>query len=274
MSDQLFRNISDTAIWAAMYRAEESERRDAYFSDPFARKLAGTRGEQIQSALKTQQKNAWAWVTRTIMFDAIINEQIADGVDVVINLAAGLDARPYRMNVPRSLRWIEVDLPAIIEYKADVLRGDEPRCALERVPLDLRDVAARRAFFERVGGTKVLVISEGLIIYLDDAEVVTLANDLRRFQRWVTDVASPGLVAMLKKQVGTFLDEANAPLKFGPREGPEWFEQHGWKVLEVRPTIKHAPKKRIPWPIRLFAYLPQPKKHNPNMPWSAACLLG
>lgn len=273
MSEQVFRNISDTAIWAAMYRAEESERPDAYFRDSFARRLAGARGEEMQKRLAAQQKNAWAWITRTILFDRFVEEQVADGVDVVINLAAGLDSRPYRMNLPPSLRWIEVDLPPLLDYKANVLRDDKPRCALERVPLDLRDLAARRAFFASVEAKKALVISEGLIVYLEDDEVVALAEDLRRFQRWLLDLVSPGLVAMMNKEVGAHLSEANAPLKFGPAEGPPWFEKHGWKVADVRSTIKYAPKKRIPWPIRLVAYLPEPKKRNPNVPWSAACLL-
>ena len=50
-SDALIRNISDTAMWAAVYRARETERADHLFSDPFARRLAGTRGEQIAKSL-------------------------------------------------------------------------------------------------------------------------------------------------------------------------------------------------------------------------------
>src|SRR5437773_1190282 len=41
------RSVSDTALWVAMYRAYESERADALFSDPYARRLAGPRGEAI-----------------------------------------------------------------------------------------------------------------------------------------------------------------------------------------------------------------------------------
>jgi O-methyltransferase involved in polyketide biosynthesis len=49
MSDTgpLIRNISDTALWVAVYRARETDRPDAVFRDPFARRLAGERGEQI-----------------------------------------------------------------------------------------------------------------------------------------------------------------------------------------------------------------------------------
>jgi O-methyltransferase involved in polyketide biosynthesis len=38
-------NVSDTARWVAMYRALESDRPDAHFHDPYARLLAGERGD-------------------------------------------------------------------------------------------------------------------------------------------------------------------------------------------------------------------------------------
>ena len=81
------------------------------------------------------------------MFDQLISKQVAQGVDMVINLAAGLDARPYRMDLPAALKWIEVDLPELLAYKEDILRMEAPRCALERVALDLSNVAARRELF-------------------------------------------------------------------------------------------------------------------------------
>src|SRR3974390_288427 len=42
--EPLIRNISDTAFWAAIYRARETEQPNPLFRDPFARRLAGTRG--------------------------------------------------------------------------------------------------------------------------------------------------------------------------------------------------------------------------------------
>jgi O-methyltransferase involved in polyketide biosynthesis len=41
------RDVSDTAIWVAYYRARETERPDAMFRDPLARVLVGDRGEKI-----------------------------------------------------------------------------------------------------------------------------------------------------------------------------------------------------------------------------------
>src|SRR5215471_13631866 len=164
MSQQapVIRNISDTASWAAIYRARESERPDALFRDPYARRLAGERGEQIAASMPFSDKATWSWVTRTYLYDHFISDQIRQGVDMVVNLAAGLDARPYRMAVPPTLPWVEVDLPDLFTNKEAILRNDKPVCALERVRLDLADISARRELFDRLGRSarKVLIITE------------------------------------------------------------------------------------------------------------------
>ena len=123
---QEVRNISDTARWAAYFRAEETKRPDAIFRDPFAERLCGQHGVDIANTLPDGNKHAWAWVTRTYLFDHFITQELQQGVDLVLNLAAGLDARPYRMKLPASLQWIEVDLPGILAYKEVILAGETP----------------------------------------------------------------------------------------------------------------------------------------------------
>jgi methyltransferase (TIGR00027 family) len=105
--------ISDTARWIAYFRARESERPDALFHDPYAGRLAGERGFQIANALVDGNKHDWAWVARTYLFDTFLLREIQNGASFVVNLAAGLDARPYRMQLPTTLQWLEVDLPDI-----------------------------------------------------------------------------------------------------------------------------------------------------------------
>jgi len=276
---QTFRNVSDTAIWAAVYRARETERANGLFRDPLARRLAGSRGDQIAAALKSHDKYEWAWVMRTVLFDRFVEREVARGADLVVNLAAGLDTRPYRMTLPPALQWVEVDLPAILDEKEEVLRGERPVCALERVRLDLSDAAARRELFARLGkrGSKALVITEGLLIYLTAAEVAALAEDLARpesFQRWALDISSPGLLRLLQREVGAELDRAAAPLKFGPPEGPEFFVPHGWRPVDVQSPLKAAARaKRVSLLFRLFALLPQSNGRQGNRPWSGICLL-
>jgi methyltransferase (TIGR00027 family) len=198
MADQqLIRNISDTARWVAMYRAMESERPDALFHDPYARRLAGERGEQIASTISERQQPSWAYMARTLNFDQLILGEVARGADMVINLAAGLDTRPYRLELPPNLQWIEVDLPELIAYKTELLRDETPVCRLERIALDLAAVDARRALFAVLSARakSVVIVSEGLLIYLTEEENEVLANDLaahENFRSWIIDLVSPG----------------------------------------------------------------------------------
>ena len=274
--EPLIRNVSDTARWVAFYRAEESSRPDAVFSDPYARRLAGERGEQIARSGPFTGKNSWPFVARTYLFDRIIQEQIQQGVDMVVNLAAGLDARPYRMDPPSGLKWIEVDLPEILAHKEEILGDEKPICALERVRLDLSDVAARRQLFHDLGRrtTRALIVTEGLLTYLTEDEVGALARDLAAppsFHSWLLDFGSPALVKMLQKRLGPRMSQA--PLKFAPEKGPEFFTPHGWRLLKADSVFKTAAQlKRLPFWMRLFALLPDSGEFKANRPWSAACL--
>lgn len=280
MPEPLIRNISDTARWAAVFRARETERGDALFSDPFAKRLAGERGEQIAQAMAMHERHSWSWVMRTVLFDQYIERQLAAGVDTVLNLAAGLDARPYRMEMPASVRWFEVDLPELLAYKQEVLAAEQPRCALERIPLDLSDVAKRRALFAQVGASakRVMVISEGLLLYLSAEEVGVLATDLAQqptFRFWALDVVSPGLLEMLRREGGgKELERAGAPFKFAPPEGPDFFRRYGWRAVEVRSTFKAAWRAgRLPWPLKLFGFFPESNGAQGKRPWSGICLM-
>ena len=125
-TEPLIRNISDTALWVAMYRAWETEQPSPVFRDPYARRLAGARGEEIMAKIKVAHRHAWSYTARTYNIDSFVTQEIANGADMVIDLAAGLDTRPYRMQLPSSLQWIEIDLPELLTYKDQVLHGEKP----------------------------------------------------------------------------------------------------------------------------------------------------
>ena len=173
--------VADTAKWVAMYRAIESDRSDALFRDPFARRLAGARGADILEHMPKGRAFAWPMIVRTAVIDELLTRAIRDEhIDFVVNLAAGLDARPYRMQLPPTLRWVEVDYPSTIEEKTEALAGETPSSDLVRIPADLADTKARAALLERVAtfGSKGLVITEGLMIYLTREQAGELAREL------------------------------------------------------------------------------------------------
>ncbi|HEV2221486.1 MAG TPA: class I SAM-dependent methyltransferase [Candidatus Acidoferrales bacterium] len=259
------RNVSDTARWVAFYRAMETERKDAIFHDPYARKLAGARGEEIVNTLRGGKRQAWAMIVRTALLDDMLLRTIAgQGIDLVVNLAAGLDTRPYRLALPAALQWVEVDLPEMIAYKTEMLGSETPHCQVERMAVDLADDAARRELFGRLdaGARRALVITEGLLAYLSEEHVGKLAHDLherQHFQYWLTDIASPKVKQMMEKHWGKELRAAGAPIHFAPEVGEEFFRPFGWESIEFRGFFQASREFNRPvpgdWMIRLWAKL-------------------
>jgi methyltransferase (TIGR00027 family) len=239
------RDISTTAYLIAMYRALETERPDALFRDPFARQLAGSEGAMAIEVLGKSQQGMNAVTIRTCEFDASIERLVHSAhVDTVLNLAAGLDTRPYRLYLPSDLRWIEVDLPEIIDYKSKILQDEQPVCLLRRIPLDLTNVIHRRQLFAELGvrTNHTLVITEGLLMYLSEAQVGALASDLHEhegFRWWLSDLSSPFLRQRSRqdeqqKLFNQYFAEGKKTFLFAPVAGTDFFQPYGWQVREFQ----------------------------------------
>jgi methyltransferase (TIGR00027 family) len=148
----ILESVSDTALLVAYHRAMESARPDALFHDPYAERLAGDRGEEIARRLRWGKRMAWSTITRTVLIDEIVLRLVGEGVETVLNLAAGFDSRPYRLPLLPSLRWVEMDLPPLTAAKIELLKDEKPRCQLERVSVNLADFSERQgAFAEQAG---------------------------------------------------------------------------------------------------------------------------
>jgi methyltransferase (TIGR00027 family) len=251
-------HVTDTAFWVASDRALEGERPDALFRDPLAAVLAGEKGRRIAESMPNHRAMVFVMALRTTAIDRLIASAIERGADTVLNLGAGLDTRPYRLQLPASLRWVEADFQSVIEHKNDKLAGERPSCALERVAIDLADRAERQALLRRVANSSssVLVLTEGVIIYLHDDEVTRLAEDLHALpsiRYWIQDYygiearrQGPSLRQKLKA----------APFAFS---APDWFgffENLGFSPLETISTRQEALRtgRRPPFfsPMRLM----------------------
>lgn len=277
MPEPLISHVSDTARWVATYRAVESERPDALFHDQLADRLAGEQGRAIVAALPPSIRDGWWLVARTKVIDDAIAAAIAEGCDKVLNLAAGLDTRPYRLDLPPDFSWVEADLPDLLAEKEQALSDQTPRCRLTRHAVDLADPAARDAFLteELAGVTKALVLTEGLLMYLEDSDVRALSDAFTRpeIAWWMLDFSSPGLQKRMNKSTRGLL--RSAPFKFAPANGLAYFEELGWKTVDVASVFEVAHKyHRLPRWMRFLAWLPQPDPRNPgNKTWSGVVRL-
>jgi methyltransferase (TIGR00027 family) len=276
-TDPLISHVSDTARWVATYRAVESARPDALFHDHLAERLAGERGRAIVAAAPRAIRNGWWLVARTKVIDDVIIGAIGDGCDKVLNLAAGLDTRPYRLDLPQDFSWVEADLPDLLAEKEQALAEQTPRCQLTRHAVDLADPAARDAFLddELAGVTKALVLTEGLLMYLEASDVVALSAAFKRSEVawWMLDFSSPGLQKRMNKETRGLM--RSAPFKFAPANGLRYFEDLGWRPVEVESVFVVAHRyRRLPRWMRPLAWLPQPDPRNPrNRTWSGVVRL-
>ncbi len=238
----------------AIWRAAENTHPNPLYRDPLALKLAGDRGREIIKGLPKRRTSIsrWMMAIRTRVIDDLIREAVADGVDLVLNLGAGLDTRPYRMELPSSLCWVEVDRAKIIELKEARLLGEKPACKLERVSCDLADVSSRRALLASASekGKNALVLTEGVIPYLSEEEVGALASDLNKhpsFRLWIADYFSPFITKYRQAQSKKMRIE-NAPFKFDPKDYFSFFLNHGWQAKDVRYIVDAAQKLGRPAP--------------------------
>ncbi|HVO32629.1 MAG TPA: SAM-dependent methyltransferase [Elusimicrobiota bacterium] len=260
MTESPIEHVMDTAFMVAAYRARETGRADALFKDALAERLAGKEGARILARLPENMfLGGWTVVIRTRIIDRMIEDAIRAGADAVLNLGAGLDARPYRMALPPSLRWIEVDHERVIRLKEERLADEAPGCALRRVALDLADASARQALFADVAGKsrKTLVLTEGVVPYLSEAEVASLADDLSRhpaFDRWIVDYFSPESYRY-RRRSGMSRVMKNAPFRFEPRDYFAFFAAHRWVPEDVGYLAEEGQALGRPFPMPFYLKL-------------------
>jgi methyltransferase (TIGR00027 family) len=275
MTEPLIRDVSDTAFWIAHHRAQETARTDALFRDPFAERLAGARGSEIAAAMPNARMIGWSVAIRTRIIDDFILSAVGEGIDTVLNLGAGLDTRPYRMDLPASLRWIEADYAHIVDYKQSRLQQERPRCALERVSIDLADRAQRARLFARIDAqaNRIVVLTEGVVPYLSVEQAGSLAGDLRAMQHvryWLVDYFSAQAIRF-RTHSGMKRSMQNAPFRFAPADWFGFFRQHGWQAKEIRYLAEEAERlqRPIPLPRPLIAMLRLWKLFLSPQPWDA-----
>jgi methyltransferase (TIGR00027 family) len=262
-------HVSDTALIVAVYRAEEGERPDALFRDPLARRLAGERGFRMARHMSRKHYIRWALSVRTVVIDRMIAELLADGVDTIVNLGAGLDTRPYRLELPHSLKWFEIDFPHMIQYKNQRLADEKPHCQLTRIALDLTDSNTLSRELASINSTakKVLVITEGVTLYLTADQVGDLATNLRtktNFIFWINDYFSPRVLKVLGRR--RIRDLKNAPFQFVPADWFAFFAKAGWKARQIKylvdESLRIGRRIPVPWWARILMWISPPARRE------------
>ena len=239
-------SVGATATMVAAQRVLSN--REGLIDDPFAEPLVRAVGlDFFVRALDGEidlgdvdprfnmQRAAQGMAVRTRWFDTLFTDAAAAGVRQAVILAAGLDARAYRLPWPDGTVVYEVDQPEVIDFKAKTLTdlGAKPRADRRTVAIDLRNdwpKALRDNGFDSTSPTAW--IAEGLLIYLPSE-----AQDLL-FDR-INELSAPGSRVATEHipDVSMFADERSQQIA-------ERMKQYGQNI-EIGDLIYHGERSDV-----------------------------
>lgn len=170
-----------TLVAAGRARASRAALIDDRFAEPLVRAVGidffirWASGElesadvDIADAPWGMQRMTEQQAARTRFIDAFFVAAQQDGIRQVVLLAAGLDARGYRLPWAAGTTLYEIDVPRVVEFKAAALAdlGAAPTADVRGVPIDLRldwPAALLQAGFD--AGQPTAWAAEGLFGYL------------------------------------------------------------------------------------------------------------
>ncbi|MGV9881161.1 SAM-dependent methyltransferase [Streptomyces sp. NPDC003006] len=228
--------VGQTALFVAWMRQLESDRPDALFRDPLAATMLSTLAKDpvladVAEVIKQTHNSARGFpayfAVRTRFFDDEVIAATQRGVHQVVTLAAGVDGRTVRLDLPTGTRWFEVELPEMTTFKDALIERSGLPLACERhgVAADLREdweSPLRAAGFDPSQPTIWLI--EGLLMYLTDVAGDAILADL-------TKLSAPGSRLMLEHLKAAMLGEEGRPVR-------ERVEEQGASWLSARDDLK------------------------------------
>lgn len=233
--------MSDTALMVAACRTLEAESPDGFVHDPFAARLAGERGMAMLQTLQRPEWMRFGVAIRSHFIDELLLQALAsNSIATVLSLGCGLDTRPWRLDLPPELRWIEVDFADMLDYKDARMSSEKPRCRRERLTSDVNDGAQRRAIYAALGPAPALMITEGLLMYLPAASVEAIASEPCRESGvawWMADISTSAFSKAIDMAANRSITSLQAPDFLHGEQIIEMVRRHGWKESARRSYI-------------------------------------
>lgn len=202
--------VPETMLQTVYARAKESEGRGA-IRDPKAEELIGKLNYDFSLADKDTAMRSGV-VARTIVLDRLVSDWLAGHSDAAVgNIACGLDTRCYRMR--GYAHWYNLDLPEVIAVREKLLPESG---AVSQIAMSAMDDWGCKI---EEKGVPVLIVIEGLTMYLCEAEVrrifTVIANRFRQATVFV-ETMNPMIVKRFKEKS---IDASHAKFTWGVKNG-------------------------------------------------------
>ncbi|WP_239097428.1 class I SAM-dependent methyltransferase [Asanoa ferruginea] len=232
--------VMSTAHWIAAVRARETRRADRLFADPLASELAGEQGAAMMSRSEAASGGENRFIpVRVRWFDDAITAAVGAGIRQVVLLGAGLDTRPYRLDLPGDVDWFEVDRSTLFSLKEPVLAGASPCCRRHTVAADLAgDWAAPLCAAGFDPTRRTLWVAEGLFFYLAPESVVGVLGEAAALcgvgSLFLADVmGAAGLSVPAMQPFRDHLARNGLPPPFGSDDPAAVFADGGWALADL-----------------------------------------
>jgi methyltransferase (TIGR00027 family) len=258
--------VAQTSRWMAAARARESGRPRCLFDDPLAAALAGPEGFAWLNRMERAQPSVLSWggpalyvVVRTRFFDDFLLRASWDAeARQVVLLAAGMDARAFRLGWPPGMRLYELDRPEVLKAKEEVAAraGARPACERRVVGADLAHPSWSEALLEAGYEPREpsAWLAEGLLFYMPEAAVRGLLDGAGALATSGSllgvDLVNDDLLASpLMRPLLRALARRGAPGHFGANDPEALLAEHGWEAEAIQPGERGANYGRWPYPV-------------------------
>jgi O-methyltransferase involved in polyketide biosynthesis len=157
------------------------------------------------------------------------------------------------------LRWLEVDLQPVLDYKASVLASEKPACRVERLAVDVSDPVRRRALFRKIQVAPALMITEGLLMYLPAPTVEAIAAEASAgsdIRYWLLELATRGIGSVVGTNAFHEIGAVRAPDSLDGEGIAGVLNRSGWVSTDSRSfgrqALQLAPHGRLEEIARLL----------------------
>ena len=207
--------VSETMLQTLYARAKETNSQNAKIKDDIAVHIVENIDYDFSKADKDSAMSSGV-IARTIVLDRMVEQYLNVHTNaVVVNIACGLDTRCYRMK-GKYLRWYNLDLPQTMKIREQFLTETGPMYQIAKTAMDdsyIHDIEYH--------GEDILVIIEGLTMYLNEKEVLKMFSIIEKSFKKVTvlvETMSPFVVKHMKEKS---IDQSNAKFLWGVKNGNE-----------------------------------------------------